>query len=105
MIRGVVNLRHEMLEGEITQNEFLACVVRHAVPEQIEAFMAQCPADLLAALRERLEMYDTATGIGPVTFRLGTYAPWVTDDEIAESQRQDQERVWRGVRLLKGYID
>ena len=91
-------------EGKITKSEFVTLACQLAAPEEIEAFVAGCPPDLLASLRETLVSYSDDEASWPRTYRMGTYAPWVTPEEVEESQRREQHEIRRGVRLVKEYF-
>jgi hypothetical protein len=95
-----VSLYHE---GNITQGEFVTLVLQLAAPEEIEDFIRACPPELLAVLREALASYGDNEAAWPRTFRMSSYFPWATPEVIAESNRREQEDIWRGVRLLKLY--
>src|SRR5262249_55887154 len=88
-------------KGNITANEFVCLVCELAALDEIEEFVSACPADLLSILRESLASYGEDERTWPRTFYSACYAPWVTPEEIEESRRQEQERIWDGVRLLK----
>jgi hypothetical protein len=91
-------------EGCITQMEFCSVVAKLVVPEEIEDFFQACPLDLVAILKESLASYGDDETKWPRTFSIASYAPWVTAEEIKESQRQEQEQIWSGVRILKDYF-
>jgi hypothetical protein len=91
-------------EGNITEGEFVTLVLRLAAPEEIEEFVRACPPELLAALRETLASYGEDEAAWPRTYHMGSVFPWVTAEEIQESQRREQQAIWRGVRLLKEYF-
>lgn len=91
-------------KGMITLCEFPGFAYKLAAPEEIEEFIRLCPADLLAALKESLTSYGDDETTWPRSFGSACYAPWVTPEEIEEFRRQDQERIWVGVRILKQYM-
>ncbi len=91
-------------KGYITVSEFVTRVLELAVPDEIEGCVRACPPELLAALRESLAVYGEDEAAWPRTFRMGSYFPWVTAEEIEESKRREQQAIWSGVRLLKEYF-
>jgi len=88
-------------KGVITVGGFVCLVYELAAPAEIEEFLSACPADLLSALKESLASYGEDESTWPRTFCIASYAPWVTPEEIEESRRREQQRIWDGVRLLK----
>jgi hypothetical protein len=88
-------------KGMITVGGFVCLVCELAAPDEIEEFVTACPPDLLAALKESLASYGEDEGTWPRTFYSASYAPWVTPEEIEGSRRQEHQRIWDGVRLLK----
>jgi hypothetical protein len=91
-------------EGNTTVGDFVALVLKLAAPEEIEGFVRACPPHLLATLRESLAAYGDDEAVWPRTYCMGSHFPWMTAEEIEESQRREQQQVWRGVRLLKEYF-
>jgi hypothetical protein len=91
-------------KGIVTLGEFVCLVYELAVAEEIEEFMRLCPPDMLATLKESLASYGDDEKTWPRVIYSACYAPWVMPEEIEESRRQDQERIWDGVRLLKQYV-
>jgi hypothetical protein len=100
-MKKAIRLYHR---GIITQHEFPQFVAKWATPDEIESFVRDCPAELLARLHEELDHYGPDETRWPRTFHSGCYAPWVTPEEIKEAQRQEQESIWNGMRLLKAYF-
>lgn len=92
-------------EGSITGMELVSWAMKYAAVDEIEAFVAACPPDILADLKEHLAHYGPDEPKWPRTFCMSSYFPWVTPEEIAESKRKEQEQIWAGVRLLKEYFD
>jgi len=92
-------------DGNITQNEFGGLVCKLAIRDEMEEFIRGCPPDLMAEIKRMLAHYpgDDQTK-WPRTFCIACYAPWVTPQQIEESQRKEQEQIWNGVRLLKEFI-
>jgi hypothetical protein len=88
-------------KGMITVAGFVCLVCKLAASDEIEEFVAACPSDLLAALKESLASYGEDESAWPQTFYIASYTPCVTPEEIEESRRQEQQRIWDGVRLLK----
>lgn len=88
-------------KGIITVGGFVCLVCELAAPEEIEEFVTACPPDLLVALKESLASYSEDESTWPRTFSSACYAPWATPEEIEESRREEQLRIWDGVRLLK----
>ena len=88
-------------KGIITANEFVCLVYKLAAPDEIEEFVSACPVDFLSLLKESLASYGGDESTWPRTFHSACYPPWVTVEEIEESRRQEQQRIWDGVRLLK----
>jgi len=91
-------------EGNLTLSGFVCYVCQLAAVDEIDDFMRACPEDLLAELRNALAAYGDDENNWPRTFHIACHAPWVTDAEIVESQRREQERIWLGVKLLKPYF-
>ena len=91
-------------KGFITLGEFVCLVYKLAAAEEIEEFMRLCPAEMLAALKESLTSYGDDEETWPRLIYGACYDPWVPPEEIEESRRQEQERIWAGVRLLKQYV-
>jgi hypothetical protein len=91
-------------EGTIARGGFCSEVARIAVPEEIQEFLEECPPDLLEALQKDLAVYGEDEFNWPRTFCIACHAPWLTPEQIEEAQRQEQEAIWNGVRLLKRYI-
>jgi hypothetical protein len=91
-------------KGIVTLGEFVCLVYKLAAAEEIEEFMRLCPADMLATLKESLACYGDDEKTWPRFFSSACHAPWVTLEEIEESRRQERERIWDGVRLLKQYV-
>ena len=91
-------------KGFITQMEFSSFVAKSIAPEELEEFIQACPPDLLAVLKESLASYGDDETKWPRTFSIASYVPWITTEEINESRRQEQEQIWRGVRILKEYF-
>ena len=91
-------------KGHITQHEFCAFVAQIAAPEEIEEFVQHCPPQLIEVLKVQLAEYGPDESSWPRTVRMATYAPWVTAEEIRDSERRQQEQIWTGVRLLKKYL-
>jgi hypothetical protein len=79
-------------------------VAQIAVPEETEEFVQHCPPELIEVLKGQLAEYGPDEWSWPRTFRMATYAPWVTAEEIRESERRQQEQIWTGVRILKKYL-
>jgi hypothetical protein len=95
-------------KGAITLHEFPLFVCRNATEEDIPAFLEVCPAELLNALKDRLMQLpadDDDSGWPQVKW-IGSacYAPWVTGEEIQESNRQRDQDFRNGVRLLRKYF-
>jgi hypothetical protein len=90
--------------GIITERMFSTVVAKLAVMEEIEEFVRECPPELMAVLKKDLAEYDADEAKWPRSFSIRCYAPWVTPEEIRDSQRREQERIWDGVRLLKKYL-
>jgi hypothetical protein len=88
-------------KGVLTAGGFVSVVYMLAAPGEIEEFVRACPADLLSLLKESLADYGEDESTWPRTFCIASYAPWVTPEEIEESRRQEQQRIWDGVRLLR----
>ena len=88
-------------KGLITLGEFVCLVYELAASDEIEEFVAACTPDLLAALKESLARYGDDESTWPRTFYSGCSAPWVPPEEIEESRRRAQQRIWDGARLLK----
>ena len=88
-------------KGHVTQHEFCSFVAEAAVPEEIEDFVQKCPPELMEILKRQLAEYGADESEWPRTFQRACYAPWVTAEEIRDSQLHQQERIWAGVRLLK----
>jgi hypothetical protein len=88
-------------KGIITVSGFVCLVYKLAAPDEIGEFLSACPADLLSKLKESLASYGADESAWPRTLYDACYAPWVTPEEIDESRREEQERIWDGVRLLK----
>jgi hypothetical protein len=91
-------------KGLITLGGFVCLAYELAAAEEIEEFMRLCPADMLATLKESLATYRDDEKTWPRFFSSACYAPSVTPEEIEDSRRQEQERIWDGVRLLKQYL-
>jgi len=91
-------------QGEITQNEFGFSVCKLAIREEVEEFVHQCPPALMSQLKRMLASYGEDESRWPRSFSICCYAPWVTDEEIMQSQKREQEQIWNGVRLLKEFI-
>jgi hypothetical protein len=90
--------------GDMPPAEFCSCVMTFAAPDEIAEFVRVCPPELMALLKEELAHSGPDESKWPRTYHLSCYAPWVTAEQIAESQRQEQEQIWNGVRLLKQYL-
>jgi hypothetical protein len=88
-------------KGFLTVDDFVCLVCKLAVPGEVEEFVSACPAELISALKESLANYGDDENTWPRTFHSACYAPWETPQEIEESARQEQQRIWDGVRLLK----
>lgn len=90
--------------GEITQHEFCSYVSKIAALEEIGEFVRQCPLELMEVLKAQLAEYGPDESKWPRTIHMASYHPWATAEEATESQRQEQEQIWNGVRLLKQYL-
>jgi len=90
--------------GHITQHELCSFVAKIAVPEEIEEFIQKCPSELMEVLTRQLAEYGADESKWPRTFCARCFAPWVTAEEIRESERREQEQIWNGVRLLKEHL-
>jgi hypothetical protein len=88
-------------KGVITAGEFVCLVYELAAPDEIDEFVSACPAELLGILKESLASYGEDESAWPRTFYIASYTPWVTPEGIEELWRQEQQRIWDGVRLLK----
>jgi hypothetical protein len=91
-------------KGFITRHEFVSSVAKWGSLNEMDEFIRDCPSDLMEYLKAELESYGVDESKWPRTFRAGSYFPWVTAQEIEESQSQEQECIWNGVRLLKQHI-
>jgi hypothetical protein len=91
-------------KGTLTETGFFTFVATNAVPKEIEQFVKVCPPDLLAKLKEYLTEHGEDEQKWPRTYSIRTYFPWVTPEEIEETERREQEQLWNGVRLLKAYF-
>jgi hypothetical protein len=90
--------------GCITSMEFGSLVAKLAARDEFEVFFRECPPVLLALLKESLDDYGDDESKWPRTFHITSYFPWVTADEIEKLQRQEQEQIWNGIRILKEYF-
>jgi hypothetical protein len=94
--------------GVITLLEFSAWVIANAAEDEIEEFVQICPPDLMAALQETLARApadgDAEGWASRIFIHTRVYAPWVTQEEIKESERRDHEQYWAGVKLLRARL-
>jgi hypothetical protein len=87
--------------GIVTASAFVSVVYELAAPDEIEEFLAACPADLISVLKESLADYGEDEATWPRTYSSACYPPWLIPEEIEESRRHAQKQIWDGVRLLK----
>jgi hypothetical protein len=74
-------------------------------PLRISSFFGIAAMDQAEiTLGSGLAQYGPDESNWPQTFQMATYAPWVTAEEIKDSERRQQEQIWTGVRLLKKYL-
>jgi hypothetical protein len=91
-------------EGNITSGEFATLSMRLAALDELDEFVRACPPELLMTLRDSLAAYGDDEAAWPRTFFMGSHFPWVGAEEIEDSNRREQEQIWRGVRLLKEFF-
>ena len=92
-------------KGTITLNECINLIFKRANHEETPQFLIECPDEILIALREQLLHY-----IGddhqnwPRTYYMGSHAPWVSPEEIADSRNAEQLELWNGIAILKHHL-
>ena len=93
------------LKGAITLIELPGFVFGRLTLQNVEQFLLTCPADVLELLRrqsDRLPAEDDDEGWGTMrTFRSGCYAPWVSEEEIKESQLESDRRFRQGLKVFR----
>ena len=91
--------------GIITKAELPCFVFERLTEENVQGFMDSCPPDIVFYLRDNVRRlppddYDEGwrqlISIGGVL-----YAPWVTEEEIRQSQEESSRRFREGVRLFR----
>jgi hypothetical protein len=95
-------------KGSITLHEFPTYVCLFADKAEIAEFFEICPAELVDALKKKLNQLpadDDDIGWSKIVW-LGSacYAPWVTKEEIQESDRQRDQDFRVGVKLLRAHL-
>ena len=93
----------------ITQSELPIFVFEHLSPEYVSEFTASCPPELLTLLQaeaKKLPADDDDDGWENVMIHHGgTYAPWVSVEEIREAEAESDRRYREGVKLFREYSD
>lgn len=93
------------LKGVITLMELPSFVFERLTLQNVEQFLATCPADVLEILRrqsDRLPTEDDHEGWGTMlTIRPGCYAPWVSEAEIRESELESDRHFRQGLKAFR----
>ena len=92
------------LKGAITQSELPIFVFERLTQQNVEQFLATCPADVLELLRRHADRLPAEgdDGWGKFrTFHMGSYAPWVSAEEIRESELESDRRFRQGLKVFR----
>jgi hypothetical protein len=92
--------------GVITDHEFPIFVFRNLTRENIPELLAECPDELRLELDRFVAEYpsvDVPEEKLPRIFHMGSYFPWVTEEEIEESARDLTLRIRKGVEIYREY--
>jgi hypothetical protein len=92
--------------GMLTDMSFGPILFSHLTAENIHEFLKSCPADVLNQLREYASRLPPDGDPGWSDFIMvssACYPPWVTEEEILQSQRDRDRRFHDGLRIFRAH--
>lgn len=94
-------------EGAIAKGETPSAVFRRLTEKNVREFLTHCAPDLLLLVREHaasLPADDDEERWGEVVHIFGgEYDPWVTVEEIRETEEEAQHRFREGLRVFRAH--
>jgi hypothetical protein len=94
-------------EGKQTLVGVIAGIFDHLTDENIMEFIDNCPAEVMHALISKAETMppdgDDNGWEQVLVFSGACYAPWVTAEEIKESERRQRQDFRDGIRVFRAH--
>lgn len=104
--RSMIDILKFYEEGVITLSGCTSMICKRANHNEIPDFLNQCPAEIITHLRKFLHRFQgNDPEKWPRSFFMGSYAPWMTVDQIEACKNNEQQLQWNGVTILKQYLD
>ena len=94
--------------GHITKCEISRYVFEHLTEDNIQEFLHGCSDEILCHLRQEVEELpanDDQPGWSRIVFhQMGSYFPWVTNDEIQRAKEERDRRFREAVKLFRAHL-
>jgi hypothetical protein len=91
--------------GTLTQSELVHYVFEHITQDNVDAFLSECPADILLRLRRCANKFpndDDEERWGRFYFIEGRcFPPWVSAEEIQKADEERMQYFREGLRVFR----